>query len=154
MVAISSLVSRDSEHPEFIWRNGEIVPWTQAVVHVNAVGHASVSSVFEGIKAYWNVEQEQLFVFRLPEHMRRMLDSIRIVRLGNRFSLDNMVQGVIDILRANEIRWDTYIRPWVFIEGIVHEQMGPVAKSIDRAYHDLVRGIDCRLPEWRTPVWI
>jgi len=48
-----------------IWRNGEIIPWEEATIHVNSVGHASVAGIFEGIKAYWNEDDRQLYVFRL-----------------------------------------------------------------------------------------
>jgi branched-chain amino acid aminotransferase len=92
---------------------------------VNAVGHASVPAVFEGIVAYTSQDREQLYVFRLREHMQRLLDSLRIVRLGTRFSLDEMAQAVIDLLRANKVRRDTYIRPWAFVEGIVYELISP-----------------------------
>ncbi len=121
----SALANEAGARPEFIWRNGKLVPWPEAVVHVNAVGHASVPSVFEGIVAYWNTEHEQLYVFRLREHMQRLLDSLKIVRLGTGFSLDEMVQGVVDLLRANKTRQDTYIRPWAFVEGIVYELISP-----------------------------
>src|SRR5581483_175081 len=124
-MTISSVASADAKHPEFIWRNKEIVSWEKAMVHVNSVGHASVSSVFEGIKAYWNKEEQQLYIFRLREHMQRMLDSFRMVRLGNELSLEELENGVIDILRANKTKQDTYIRPWAFAKGFVHEQMVP-----------------------------
>ena len=118
-------LSPDSTNPTYIWRNGDVVPWHEATVHVNAVGHASVSAVFEGLKAYWNVDREQLYVFRLREHMQRLIESLKIVQLGNRFSLDEMVDGVLTILRANECRRDMYVRPWVFAEGIIREQLLP-----------------------------
>jgi branched-chain amino acid aminotransferase len=122
---MKSLVSKDAKGAEFIWRNGEIIPWQEALVHVRSVGHASVSSVFEGIKAYWNAEESQLFVFRLSEHIQRLLHSIKIVRLHNRFSIQDLIKGAVDILRSNQTRQDTYIRPWCFIEGIVYEQIAP-----------------------------
>jgi branched-chain amino acid aminotransferase len=111
--------------PAFIWRNGEIVPWDEARVHVSSVGHASVSAVFEGIAAYWQPNQEQLYVFRLREHLQRLLQSLKIVRLQTRFSLDAMVQAVLDVLHANEVREDVYIRPWAFVEGYVRELISP-----------------------------
>lgn len=122
---LSSLVSPDAPRPEFLWRNGALTPWAEAVVHVNAVGHASVSSVFEGLKAYWNPEAEQLYAFRLGEHLQRLQYSLKVVRLRTRFSLADLVQGVLDLLRANQSRGDTYIRPWAFIEGVVYEQIAP-----------------------------
>ncbi len=123
---LSSLHIPGEGHARYLWRNGELVPWSEATVHVTAAGHASVSSVFEGIKAYWNPQHEELYVFRLREHMQRMVESLKLVRLGTTYSLDAMIGGVLDVLKANEIRRDTYIRPWVFASGIVREQMVPL----------------------------
>jgi branched-chain amino acid aminotransferase len=124
-VRTTSLVGKEDGRAQYIWRNGDIVPWEEATIHVRSVGHASVSSVFEGVKAYWNDHDKQLYVFRLREHVRRLLESLKIVRLKTDLSLADLVQGVIDILRANEVRTDTYVRPWTFIRGIVYEQIAP-----------------------------
>jgi branched-chain amino acid aminotransferase len=59
------LVLDEKRHAAFLWRNGSITPWELATIHVAAVGHASVSAVFEGIKAYWNPDKRQLYVFHL-----------------------------------------------------------------------------------------
>ncbi|RLC22564.1 MAG: branched-chain amino acid aminotransferase [Deltaproteobacteria bacterium] len=127
----ASLVSKDVEHADSIWHNGIISPWTDATVPVRSVGHASVASVFEGIKAYWNTENQQLYVFRLKEHMQRFLDSIKIVRLGNRYTLANLIQATIDVLKANKLKEDTYIRPWNFLSGIIYEQIAPADSPTD-----------------------
>ncbi len=110
---------------EFIWRNGEILPWKDALIHVNAVGHASVAGIFEGIKAYWNEEKQQLYVFRLKDHMKRFLFSIRMVRYGFTYTLEQLEQAVIDLLRANKYRQNVYIRPYVFQKGMVRELLQP-----------------------------
>jgi branched-chain amino acid aminotransferase len=110
---------------EFIWRNGEIIPWKEALIHVNAVGHASVAGIFEGIKAYWNPEKNQLYVFRLRDHMKRFLFSIRMVRYGFEYSLEQLEQAVVDLLRANKYKQHVYIRPYVFQKGMVRELLQP-----------------------------
>jgi branched-chain amino acid aminotransferase len=104
-----------------IWRNGEIIPWEDALIHINSVGHASVAGIFEGIKAYWNEEEKELYVFRLHEHMIRFLNSIKMVRYGFEYSLEDLKKAVLDLLRANEFRSDVYIRPYIFQKGIVRE---------------------------------
>jgi branched-chain amino acid aminotransferase len=116
--------------PRFIWRNGEIVPWADATVHVNAVGHASVSSVFEGIRAYVDAAGA-LQIFRVEEHMRRLHESLRIVRLPCPYRVDQLVAATIDLLRANDTRVDTYIRPWVFIKGIVREAISRTLRETE-----------------------
>ncbi|MEW5724176.1 MAG: branched-chain-amino-acid transaminase [Thermodesulfobacteriota bacterium] len=126
-----SLVSPEAAQADFLWRNGEIIPWAEALVHVRAVGHASVSAVFEGLKAYWNEPQRQLYVFRLPEHMQRLLDSLKIVRLQTDFSLEDLGAGALALLRANQVRQDTYMRPWSFIKGLVYEQIAPAGSPTE-----------------------
>jgi branched-chain amino acid aminotransferase len=106
--------------PTYLWRNGGIVPWADATVHVNAVGHASVSAVFEGLRAYVAVDGS-LQLFRADEHMRRLHESLRIVRLPCSYSVADLVAASVELLRANESKVDTYVRPWVFVRGFVKE---------------------------------
>ena len=105
---------------EYLWRNGKVVPWSDATVHVNAVGHASVSAVFEGIRAYVAADGS-LQVFRLDDHMRRLHESLRVVRLSCAYSVAELSAATVDLLRANDAKVDTYIRPWVFVAGFVKE---------------------------------
>ena len=117
--------------PRFLWRNGALEPWGSATVHVSSIGHASISSVFEGIKAYWNADREELFVFRLEEHIERFMDSIRLVRLHNRFSAPEIVDAIVALLQANETRTDVYIRPWIYASSLVREMMVPAGTETD-----------------------
>lgn len=105
----------------FLWRNGDFIPWEDAMIHVNSVGHASVAAIFEGIKAYWNEKEEELYVFRLTEHLRRFLASIKMVRYGFDYTLEDLHSAVLGLLRKDEYRQDVYIRPYVFQAGIVRE---------------------------------
>ena len=104
-----------------IWRNGELIPWKDALIHVNSVGHASVAGIFEGIKAYWNESEKQLYVFRLHEHMVRFMYSIKMVRYGFKYNLEDLKKAVLDLLRANEYKTNVYIRPYIFQKGIIRE---------------------------------
>jgi branched-chain amino acid aminotransferase len=140
-----------------IWRNGEIFPWEDALIHINSVGHASVAGIFEGIKAYWNEGEKQLYVFRLHEHMTRFLDSIKMVRYGFDYSLQDLNTAVLDLLKANEYRTDVYVRPYVFQKGIVREllqaQPGkPTELVIDswpfRSYIDMDKALHVCVSSW------
>ena len=92
------MVIYSEEIADYIWRNGDIIPWKEATIHVNSVGHASVAGVFEGIKAYWNEKQEQLYVFRLWEHMHRFIQSIRMVRFSFDYSVTELNNAVSCLL--------------------------------------------------------
>ncbi|MFC2105315.1 branched-chain amino acid transaminase [Candidatus Bipolaricaulota bacterium] len=142
---------------EWISRNGQLIPWEDATIHVNAVGHASVAGIFEGIKAYWNEKDEELYVFRLAEHLRRFLASIKMVRYGFDYTLEDLHSAVLGLLRKNEYRQDVYIRPYVFQAGIVREllqaQPGKLAELIIdswpfTSYRDPEHALDVCVSSW------
>jgi branched-chain amino acid aminotransferase len=122
---MGSSLAHGAGHPAWIWRNGEFVPWKEALVHVNAVGHASTASVFEGIKAYVSADGSRLLAFRLADHLTRLYQSVRICRLDVPFEPAELHEAALRLLRINECRVDTYIRPWIFPEGVIRETMVP-----------------------------
>lgn len=122
---VPSLANSGADRPKFIWMDGQILPWAEARVHVNAVGHASVSAAFEGIKAYLGTDRRDLALFRVHDHMQRLLETLRIVRLRSPFTANDLVAATLELLRANGADRDTYVRPWAFIAGIVNELVAP-----------------------------
>jgi branched-chain amino acid aminotransferase len=133
---MSALSDNAAGHQEWIWRNGEILPWERATVHVNAVGHASVAAIFEGIKAYLAADGRRLLLFRLDDHLRRLYASARICRLRLPFGHHELRPAVLALLTANGCDRDTYVRPWAFPAGIVREPMVPADATCEMA-------IDC-----------
>lgn len=103
-----------AEHPTYLWWNGKQVAWEDATVHVTDIAWSATGAVFEGIRAYWNDDQKELFVFRLREHMQRLKDSSKMVRLPIEPSVDDLMEITIELLRANDCREDTYIFPLVY----------------------------------------
>ena len=106
--------------PYVVWRNGELVPWSEATMHVSAFGAAGHITVFEGIRAYHTHDGSALNIFRLPEHLKRLADSMTVTRLPLRFSCEEWRQGTLDLLRANRTSTDTYIRPVAGYTGTEH----------------------------------
>lgn len=103
-----------AEHPAYLWWNGQRLKWEDATVHVTELGWSTVGAVFEGIRAYWDDQSEELYIFRLQEHLERLDRSSRLVRLPLQYSVEELTEVIVDLLRANEIREDTYIRPLVY----------------------------------------
>jgi branched-chain amino acid aminotransferase len=91
--------------------------WDDATVHVTALGWSTVGAIFEGIRAYWNPDHEELYVFRLDEHMDRFARSVKLVRLPEQYTMDELKAAIIDLLQANGTREDTYIRPLAYRGG-------------------------------------
>lgn len=106
--------SAEEQHPAYLWWNGERRRWDEAMVHVTDLGWSTVGAVFEGIRAYWNESSGELSIFRLPEHLQRLERSMKLVRLPLHYSLDELTTVILDLLRVNEVREDTYIRPLAY----------------------------------------
>lgn len=102
---------------DYLWLDGEVIPWAEATVHVTTVGVSASTSVFDGIRAYWNPTQEQLFVFRLDEHMQRLANSMKLVWMEAGFSSDELAAAALELLRTNGVREDFYVRVMAFYSG-------------------------------------
>lgn len=101
-------------HPTYLWLNGERIRWEDGTIHVSELGWSTIGAVFEGIRAYWNEDDGELYVFRLREHLERLARSMKLVRLPLHYSIDELTAAVADLLRANEARADTYIFPLAY----------------------------------------
>jgi branched-chain amino acid aminotransferase len=95
-----------------IWHNGNLIPWEQANIHVMSHVIHYGSSVFEGIRCYGQPQGSA--IFRLPEHMQRLLDSAKIYRIAVPFTLDELCAAVVDVIEANGVA-PCYIRPIVLL---------------------------------------
>jgi branched-chain amino acid aminotransferase len=98
---------------EQIWMDGRLVPWDDAQVHVLTHTLHYGLGVFEGIRCYRTADGRSA-IFRLREHIRRLLESAHINLMVVPFSHEQLEQGVLETLRANRLDAG-YIRPLVFI---------------------------------------
>jgi branched-chain amino acid aminotransferase len=106
-----------AENPKYLWWNGKQMPWEDATVHVTDLGWSTVGAIFEGIRAYWNPETEESYVFRLPEHMKRFEQSMKMVRLQQDYSTEHLIDQILELIRVNDHREDIYIRPLAYRGG-------------------------------------
>ena len=100
-----------TQHPEYLWWNGSIVPWHEAQVHATTLGWSTMSAVFEGIKAYWNDRHRELYAIQFPEHYERFVQSMRLQRMALPWTVGALVEASLELLRANGAKQDTYVRP-------------------------------------------
>ena len=100
-----------------IWHNGELIPWEKASIHVMSHVVHYGSSVFEGIRCYAQgaagKEPTGAGVFRLPEHMARLIDSAKIYRMPVAYTAEELSTAVVDVIEANGVT-PCYIRPIIF----------------------------------------
>lgn len=111
---------------------------------------------FEGIRAYWVEEQQQLFAFRMPEHFERLRDSAHILLMDIPLSTDEMCAITTELLHRNGWKQDVYIRPLVYKSS---EEIGVrlhglrdgflIVTAPFGAYVDIDSGIRCMVSSWR-----
>jgi branched-chain amino acid aminotransferase len=98
---------------EFIWFDGKLVKWEEATVPVMSHALHYGTSVFEGIRAY--PTKNNLYVFRLKEHMERLHRSASVYSLSVKYSAKELCDATIELLKRNSIKESLYIRPLTFI---------------------------------------
>ena len=96
------------EKTELIWHNGKFIRWDDAKIHVLSHVVSYGSAVFEGIRCYHTKQGPA--IFRLREHMQRMVNSGKIYRMEFPVTLDELCQGAQDVIRVNRMD-SAYLRP-------------------------------------------
>lgn len=144
--------------PETAWAffNGEFVPLREAKVSVLTHAFNYGTGVFEGIRAYWNDEQGQLYGLHLLEHYRRLHRSCRVMRLNLPYAPERLVEITLELLRRSGYREDCYVRPLVYMSSeLIGVRLHDLESSFTvfavpfGTYIDIDRGISCGVSSWR-----
>jgi branched-chain amino acid aminotransferase len=114
------------------------------------------TGVFEGIRAYWNPDEKQLYALRVKEHIVRLRNSSKIMLMSDVPSVDEFTEIVLEVFRRNKFREDAYCRPSVYksteaigvrLHGLTHEFYVLAIPMGD--YIDTTRGISTGTVSWR-----
>lgn len=97
--------------PKFAFFEGKIVPFSEAKISVATHAFNYGTSVFGGMRAYWNEEKKKLFVFRPWDHFHRLLHSSRLLCMEVSYDEESLIQIMLDLLRAENWTQDIYMRP-------------------------------------------
>jgi branched-chain amino acid aminotransferase len=135
---------------------GEFVPLSEARIPVMTHGFLYGTATFEGIRAYWNEEQEQLYGLKMLDHFRRLWDSARVLLMKPQLPPEGMVELTVDLLRRNGFKQDTYIRPTLYKST---EAIGVRLHNLEERllifavpfgeYIAIDRGISAQVVSWR-----
>jgi branched-chain amino acid aminotransferase len=110
-----------------IWHNGKFINWDDAKIHILSHVVSYGSSVFEGIRCYETVNGPA--IFRLGDHVRRMIDSAKIYRMNIGYSLEQLSDAMVELVRVNELK-SCYLRP-IVIRGYGEMGVNGTANPID-----------------------
>ena len=98
---------------KYIWFDGRFVSEDKAKVPVTTHAIHYGTAVFEGIRAY--PSKDNLGVFRLKEHISRLSESCKILPLEHKYSESELEQNILELLRKNQLKRSSYIRPLVYV---------------------------------------
>ncbi|MDW0126812.1 MAG: branched-chain amino acid transaminase [Nitrososphaeraceae archaeon] len=98
---------------DFIWFDGQYLKWEEAKVPIFVHALHYGTAVFEGIRAY--PSDDNLYIFRLKEHMDRLRKSANVYSFTTKFSADELCKAAVDLIRKNGIRESCYLRPLTFV---------------------------------------
>lgn len=83
----------------FAFFRGKIVPIEDAKVSVMTHALHYGTGCFAGLRAYWNEDEQELFVFRIDDHFRRLIDSTRLLHMKLPYTADDLASITVDLLR-------------------------------------------------------
>ena len=98
---------------DFVWFDGQYLKWEEAKVPIFVHALHYGTAVFEGIRAY--PSDDNLYIFRLKEHMDRLRKSANVYSFTTKFSADELCKASVDLIRKNGIRESCYLRPLTFV---------------------------------------
>lgn len=141
---------------EYAFFEGDFVPIEKANINIRTNSFHYGTAVFEGIRAYWNEEHKQLYLLFAREHYQRLLKNCKAMFMELPYSVEDLVNITVELLRKNQIKEDVYIRPIVYFKDL---KLTP--KLIDYTpeiaiytykfgrYLDTTKGIRVKVSSWR-----
>lgn len=100
-----------------IWFKGDIVPVDEAKINVLSPTSQFGANVFESIRCYWSEDDTQLYAFRLNDHIKRLINSIKMMRLETKYMFEDLMNSFVSIVKANNYKEDISVRQTIFLDG-------------------------------------
>jgi branched-chain amino acid aminotransferase len=139
--------------PRLLNMNGAIILYEDARVHVLSTAMKYAASVYEAMRAYWSDADQQLYVFRLREHLRRLERSAKIARIPLPADAARFEREVLEVIRANDLHEDLHVRLIVFVDtddgGLAsREPVGYVIAPIPTTRYFESAGLHVAVSSW------
>src|SRR5262245_3757406 len=134
-----------------IWMNGTLLPQEQAVLPVNSAAVFYATNVFEGLRAYWNPRDEELYAFRLADHFSRLRESMKMMRFTVEYNDDQLFEAVRTVLSGNQVREDVHMHMVAYVLGTGLDATKPTGLYINprrRAGVPEGKGLACNVSSW------
>jgi branched-chain amino acid aminotransferase len=133
--------------------NGTIIRYEDARVHVLSTAMKYAASVYEAMRAYWSDADQQLYVFRLREHLQRLQRSAKIACIPLPADLARFEREILEVIRANDLHEDLHLRLIAFVDtddgGLAsREPVGYVIAPIPTGRYFASGGLHVAVSSW------
>jgi branched-chain amino acid aminotransferase len=135
-----------------IWMNGKLVPQAEAVLPVNSAAVFYATNCFEGLRAYWNAADGELYAFRLAEHFARLRESMKMMRFTVPYSDVDLYDAVREVLRGNEVQEDVHMHLVAYVGGAGLDSTSPTGLYINPRRRGRIiegAGLRCCVTSWQ-----
>ena len=135
---------------------GDYIPLRNAVVNIQTHALQYGTACIGGIRAYWNQEKQNLFLFRIEDHFKRLIQSARILMMKLPYSMEELINITTQVLKQGEWKQNVYLRPIVYKSS---DQLTPVMHIGEDSYAlyaiplddymDVNKGLKIAISSWR-----
>lgn len=142
---------------EYVYLDGEYVEKEKATIPIMTHAFLYGTAIFEGIRAYYNKEEDQLYAFRVPEHYERLVRSAKIMHMESKHSIDEYCKITKDLIKKCGYHENCYIRPNIYKSA--HDKIGPtlihnpdtfmIFTLVLGDYVDTSKGLKVCVSNWR-----
>src|SRR5256886_2525462 len=149
------LLAKHKMDAKVIFMNGEFIPAEQGVIPVRTHGFSYGTGCFEGIRGYWNEQDQQVYLFRLREHYERLHRSCKILQISLPYTVDELIEISTELVRRNGQHQDVYLRPVAYKSDItlgvrLHDiNDGFLITSEPTGNYVDISGLHCGVSSWR-----
>lgn len=117
---------------QYVFLDDKIVPWDQGRVHVASAAFKFGSAVFEGIRGYWNADHQEMYLFRMAEHMQRLQFSQRFMRYNEILTPEFVTEKTVELIHANGFKGESlHIMATAYVKDEGGQgSLGPIGLAI------------------------
>jgi len=144
--------------PQYVFLDDAIVPWDEGKVHVASAAFKFGTAVFEGLRGYWNPEQEEMYLFRMAEHMNRLTFSQRFMRFEELYAPEYVTEKTLELIHANGFKGENlHIMTTAYVKGQGGPGVcGPIGLAITAQERPrtpkITEGVSAQISSWmRVP---
>lgn len=100
--------------PNYAYFQGKIVPYSEAKIGVMTHALNYGTAIFGGVRGYWNDAEEELFIFRPHDHLKRLYNSAKLMVMDIPVGQDELMERMVELLQMEGHRQDVYLRPMAY----------------------------------------